>query len=815
MCLPTSLTPAVTLYHLRQAIRRLARERTFTLATVATLALGVGANVAVFAVVEAVLLRPLPYTNADELVILRHRDTRTNETKEFLALGDYVDLQKQAAPAFRAIAAYGSGRVTLYGEGDPVPLNALMGAAQLFDVLGVRPMHGRGFEAEDTRTGAGPVVVLGHELWRTKFNSDLAVIGRSIQVGTQQRLVIGIAPPELRFPPNATTDLILPMQLPTDAPAVRRSGWIMAMGRLAPGETVESATAHLDRLSRQFETDFPEGSAATRYYSQSLRDALVGNTRLALLLLLGAVGLVLLVACANVANLLLVRTLARRREMAVRMALGASRGRLFAQLLAESLVLSIVAGAVGLVMAHVGTRALIALVPPSVSAPGLQDVAINGFVLAFALGVVLLTTLAFGVVAALSVRTGGMFSAALATRGATAGTRARRVASMLVAGEIAMAVLLLVGAGLVLRTFDTVMRIDPGFSTSNIMTLGVALPIDRYNQDIPARQAFYTRAMDAIRALPGVRDVGVASVMPLTGNNWTQPFVRPDQPMRPGERPPDVGWQVASGGFFRALDIPLTAGRYFDPAVDRPDGNPVVIISESVRKQYFAADENPIGRMVGEGDDRAEIVGVVGDIRRVDLRAELSADMYLPFETFYGAQTTFYVASDGDPASLATPMRAALRAIEPSVTFGEAQTLAQVAAQSEGVTRLIVWLLGVFATTALLLASVGIYGVMSYIVRQRTKEFGIRLALGATRADIMRLVMTHGIAIAVAGTVTGLVVGIGAARVLRSVLFGVTSSDPGTLLVASAVLVLTAALACWIPARRAIAVDPARTLAEE
>ena len=799
-------------HHLRHAVRRLVRERSFTFATVATLALGVGANVAVFAVTEAVLLRPLPYEQPDELVILRHKEVATGITKEFLAVGDYVDMEKESR-SFQAVSAYGTTDVTIFGEGDPFRVNALLGSSQLFDVLRVRPLLGRGLEPGDSREGAGPVVVLGYELWRTRFNADSGIVGRSIQVGPLPRLVVGIASPGLRFPPNAATDVVVPLPLPAAAPEQRRGNWLMAVARLGPGVTVERATADLATLAKRFEADFPQSNRGITYYAVSLRDELVGDTSTALLLMIAAVGVVLLIACVNVANLLLVRSMGRRREMAVRTALGASRRHLAGQLLMENGVLALVSGVVGVAIAHFATRALITVVPETVSAPGLADVTINGYVLAFALAIVALTTIGFGMVASLSVRGDVSSGNALTTRGDTISTRAGRAATALVTGEVALAVMLLVGAGLVMRTFATVMAVDPGFRTDDIMTVNVALPADRY-ESAEARRGFYDRAFAGARALPGVREVGAAAVTPLTGNNWTQPFLRPEQPPRPGERAPEVGWQVASGGYFRAMGIPLRAGRLFDES-DRLEGRRVVIISESVRKLHFAVGEDPIGKTVGQGDDASEIVGVVGDIRRAGLRDELRADMYLPFERTYGAQTTLFVRTSSDAVALLAPLQGALREIEPQIVFTESRTMSAVAEQSEGVTRLMLWLLGVFAVSALALAAVGIYGVMSHIVRQRTKEFGIRLALGATRGDILRQVMTYGVGIATVGTAAGLAIGLGSAHALRSVLYGISSSDPATLSIAALVLVATALFACYLPARRAIAVDPARTLVDE
>jgi len=389
---------------------------------------------------------------------------------------------------------------------------------------------------------------------------------------------------------------------------------------------------------------------------------------------------------------------------------------------------------------------------------------------------------------------------------------ARRATSALVVVEIALAIVLLVGAGLILRSFVRLLAVDPGFRAERVMTMGIAVPSDRY-KDADSRRAFYDRASAALRALPDVRDVGTAVVMPLTGNNWTVGFERVEQPVAAGARPPEVGWQVASGGYFRALQIPLVAGRLFDET-DTPHTRPVVIISEAVQRRFFP-HESAIGRLIQSGDGPAEIVGVVGNIRRADLRDEPRADLYFPAERGPGNQMTLFVGTTADPAGVLPSLQAALRAIEPSIAFLEARTLSDVAAASMQVTQLALWLLGLFAVISISLAAVGIYGVMSYVVRQRTREIGTRVALGATGRDIAWLVMRQGAAIAACGTVLGLAASLVASRSLAAILFGLSTSDPATLAVSAGALIAATVAACYGPARRAVRVDPARTLADQ
>jgi putative ABC transport system permease protein len=798
-------------YALRHAIRRLGREPGFTLAVVLTLALGVGANVTVFAVVEAALLRPLPYADADRLVTLNHRDERTGITKPYNALGDVIDLGRQQ-DVFDAFGAYGSGEATIFGEGDPFRVSALVASAGAFTALGIRPILGRGIRPEDGVPGAGPVMLLGYDLWQERFRGDSAVVGRTVRIDDEERQVVGIVPRGFRFPPTASTEVIASMTLPEQAPEQRRSGWLFALGRLAPGKTIAAAASEIATMSRRLERDYPRDNQATTYFLLPIRDALVGSTKQALVLLLSAVAVVLLIACVNVANLLMARSLGRRREMAVRMALGAGRLQLAGQLLAECLVLAVLAAGVGAAIAHWGAQWLVAMVPRSVDLPVQDGVRLNGLVLGFTLFLAVATALAFALIAALSLRLERSLGTLVVAGRASMSARARRAMGGLVVGEIAFAVVLLIGAGLILRTFAGLIAVDPGFRFDRLMTLELALPSDRYGE-VGARQGFYDRAFAALRAVPGVSEVGTAVVVPLTGNNWTVPFERTDRLVPQGERAPDVGWQVASAGFFRALQIPLVEGRLFDER-DRPGSPAVVVVSEAVQRRFFPG-ESAVGKTLKLGDQTLEIIGVVGNIRRAGLDDEARADLYFPFEQNYGGQITLFVRTEGDPASSVGAMRAAVRGVEPNAVFVSSRTMAEVASESVQTTRLLLRLLAAFAATALLLAAVGIYGVMWYVVGQRAREIGTRIALGAGPRDIIWLVLRQGALIATAGTAAGVLVGLVAARALRSILFGVSATDP-VILGSAALLLMAAALAaCYLPARRALAVDPARTLKAE
>ncbi|MEO8678628.1 MAG: ABC transporter permease [Vicinamibacterales bacterium] len=811
---------AMLLQDLRRALRLFRLESGFTAAAVLTLALGIGANTALFAVVEAVLLRPLPFSNAGDLVIIKHRDKNTGLAKEFLAIGDFVDLRTQET-SLETLVAYGGVTATMLGGPEPVRLEGLSAAPDLFDTLRVQPAMGRFFTADDSRQGAQPVVVIGYELWQTQFGSDPNILSRSVQFASARRLIVGVAAKGFHFPPGAATDVIFPATVPPAAPAQRKSGWVFGVGRLKPGQTIETARADFERLSQQFERQFPEQNRGSLYYVEPIRDALLGDTKRPLLLLLGAVGFVLLIACANVGNLLLARSLARQQEMSVRMALGAGWGRLAAQVLTEALVLSMTGAAIGVAVAWKGAPALASLIPQSPELtgvtqsshiPGLEAVGLNGWVLAFSVSAAIVSAVIFGAISCLTFMHGEQRQALNATRRTTMGAAARRAASALVTAEIALAAVLLIGAGLTLRSFANLVSVDPGFRTANVLLVNVSLPNGRYPTP-ESRRAFYDRAFSDLIALPEIDDAGAAAVTPLTGNNWTVGFERVEHPLAKGERPPEVGWQSASGGYFRTLDIPLRSGRLFDNR-DAAPAPGVVIISEEIARQYFP-NEDPVGRRVRGGDGEVEIVGVVGNIHRASLADRPRADMYFPFEHDPDRATTLFVRTTGDPAQALPAVRTVLRRIEPGLVVYGTRTLDEVASASAAVTQLAMRLLAGFAVVALVLAAIGIYGVMAYSVKQRTRELGTRVALGASRGDIIRLMMRQGAVMTLVGLVAGVAGGLAAARSLSVVLYGVPPSDPIALSAAAALLSATALAACYLPARRAARVDPAQTLAAE
>jgi putative ABC transport system permease protein len=797
-------------HDVRQALRIFRREPAFATAAILTLTLGIGANTALFALVDAALLRPLPFDRADELVVLRYRDTTAGLTKPDINLGDFVDL-RQRQRSLESLAAYGAYQSTLYGQGEPRFIEGAVVTPDALDALGVRPVLGRTLREEDARQGAPPVALISAELWRTVFGSDPDVVSRSVQLGATRAMVVGVMPPGFRFPTLQRADVIVPEALPNEPPTPRKSGWLYGMGRLRPGVTLQGAAADLATISQQMEREHPEENRGSMYEVRSLRDTLVGDTRRPLLLLLAAAGFVLLIACANVGNLLLARALGRQQELAVRVALGASRRRLILDVLTEGLALAIAGGLAGVAVASFAAPVLAALIPNPGFMPALEHPSIDVAVLLFAVGAAVVSSMTFSAVACVSLLRGGDHAAALGQRRGTMTPGARRAASSLVAGEIALAVVLLAGAGLTLLSFNKLLSVDPGFNPAGVLTVEFALPDGRYQAD-EARRAFYQRAFADIAAVPSVRAVGAAQVTPLTGNTWAGPLQRVDRPRAAGERGPEVGWQMASRGYFAALQIPLRSGRLFDP--HDASGPAVVIISQATADRYFPG-ESPLGHRIDMGDEKPEIVGVVGNIRRTSLVSEPWADMYVPFEKVAIPSVTMFIRTTGDPVAVLPAVRAAVRRIEPDAIFHGARTLSDIAEESAAATRLASRLLAGFASIALLLAATGVYGVMSYSVRRRSRELGTRLALGASPADITRLVLRQAGVLAGVGLTVGTAAALVLARTLTALLFGVPPWDPLTLASAAGLLAAATLAASYLPARRAARVDPVAILASE
>jgi putative ABC transport system permease protein len=811
---------------LRYAIRSFRRAPAFALLAVLTLALGVGANTAIFAVVDAVLLRPLPYPEADRVVTIVNRWQGSPEAD--LSPAEYFDYREQTA-GFEAVAAYSPGALVITGGEQPERVPAGFASASLFRVLGVSPRLGRAFTAEEDRPDASPVAVLTDAFWRSRFGADPSVIGTTITLNAEPATIVGVMPAGFRVPADFggadPAAVFVPLGIDRSTVPNRGSHFLEGYARLAPGTSLDAAddaiAAVADRFVRQFTDAYP-ADMAFGVSLVPLRETIVGPVRRALLVLLGAVGFVLLIACANVAALVLSRADARRRELAVRAALGAGRRRLLRQLVVESLVLAAAGGAVGVLLAAWATGALIGLTPPDI--PRLEAVGIDLRVVGFAVLATLATALLFGLAPALqasrldlygSLREGG--------RGGTGGRAAGRVRGALVIAEIALALLLLAGAGLLGRSFLALSAVDPGYETENVLTFRISLPSASYPETAEVID-LVDRFAQRLTTLPGARAAGAVTNLPLTGSLGDLNFYPEGRIIAEGGVSPRADWQVVTPGYFDAVGMRVLRGRAIGPE-DHADAPGVVVISRSLAARFWPG-EDPIGQRFtlggGAGPGVVSVVGIAEDVRHAALSNEPRPEMYLPHAQFRFWNTgevvrslTFAVGTAGAPASLAAGARSALSALDPSLPMSALQTMEQVRAASVARPRFLAALLAVFAAVALVLAAVGVYGVMAYAVSRRTQEVGIRVALGARPADVLRLVVAQGMVLALAGIAIGLAGALALSRVLASLLFRTAPTDPLTLAAVSVGLAAVALMACWIPARRATTVDPLVALRAE
>ncbi len=793
---------------LRYALRQLRSHPGFAAVVLLTLGLGIGANTAMFSVVDAVLLRPLPYPEANRLVLLQgHKEGIGNESA---SVPDFLDWKAQSR-SFSGMTAFAGASLNLAGsEGRPPErLIAARVTSDFFRTLGVGPSPGRGFTREEDRAGAGKVVVLGRSLWKDRFGGDPDVIGRAVTLNGEPYTVVGIAAPGFQFPSWAQAWTPVAPQ-PGSPGQGRRSDFLGVVGRLAPGVTLRTARAEMTAIGRRLERQYPATNTGWSVAVTSLRERIVGDVRPALLVLLGAVGLVLLIACANVANLLLARGAARGRELALRSALGARRGRLIGQLLAESLVLSLLGAALGVLLAYWGTRALVGLDPGAL--PRLGEVRIDGLVLLFALGAAVLTAAVFGLAPALRLARPDL-RRALVEGGRSSGMRGGGFLDRgLVAGQVAVALVLLVGAGLLIRSFARLEGVDPGFRARGVLTARVSLPESRYPDD-PRMREFWNGLLARLGKLPGVTAAGATSDLPLQSGSYLS--FRIEGRPAPG---PDVVQDAvvcAEGGdYFRSLGISLVRGRLPD-ARDGPEGRPVAVVDRAMARRYWGHDD-PIGdRISFDGTRWYTIVGIVGDVRTESLDRPGYPHAYLSYRQSPRHGMALTLRTDGDPAALAGPVRAAVGDIDPTLPVYSVHTMREIVATSILGPRFDVVTLGAFAGLALLLALIGIYGVLSYAVTRRLRELGIRMVLGADRGATLRYVLRLGMIPVLTGIAIGLVGALLSVRVLSGLLYGVAPLDPVTFLLVPAALAAVAALACWIPARRATRVDPIHALRNE
>jgi len=791
---------------IRFAFRQLRRNPGFTMIALVTLALGIGANTAIFSVVRGVLLRELPYVEPDRLMKVYSKIDRGVIS---VSPADFNDWRREST-RLSALAASSEGTVNLTGSTSAERFTQARVSANMFQLLGVRVAFGRTFAPGEDAPDAPRVVILSDGLWRGRFGADPSIVGKSIWLDDFPTQVIGVAPAEMRYPSPVDMWLTTRFDQQDLSDASRGARWIDVVGRLAPGTTLEQAQSEMKAIARRIELKDPKHNTGYSTQLFPLREDMVGSVRPALIVLLAAVGLVMLIACANVASLMLGRTAARESELAVRTALGAGRGRLVRQLLTESCCLALAGGGLGLALALWGTRVLLSLAPTDI--PRLYNVRIDPSVLLFTLGMTALAALFFGSIPALQA------SAAQAVMHLRAGDRgshtrpgSARARNALVVAEITLALMLLVGAGLLIKSFSRLREVDPGFAAARVSTFTVTLSPVKY-ATLEQQRTFSKTLLDAVHRIPGVDSAAVTFGLPLSGTSFQLSYDVAGRPAPPPNAEPRAQVRIVSPGYFATVGIPLVRGRAFTDA-DRP-GNPrVMVVSEETVRRYFPG-EDPIGKRIdfgwGRDGDRlsGEIVGVVGDVRQHGLSEAVTPHAYAAWDQWPLDEITVVMRSRGDPAVALKAARAAVASLDRDLPVYDAFTLESMIDRALGQPRFYVLLLSIFASLAVVLAVVGIYGVIAYTVQQRTREIGIRIALGASRERVVGMVVRRGLLLAAVGIAFGSAGAYAMTRLLQSLLYGVGARDPMTFVAVAALLGVVAVLASWLPATRAARVDP-------
>jgi putative ABC transport system permease protein len=798
---------------LRYAVRSLRRQPGFALSAIGTLAVGIGATAAIFTIVNAVVLRPLPYPEPERMVAVLNFFSARGARSASISAPDFNDWREQSR-SFDALAYYAGGEtsVTLDGSGDYATVMRV--TPGFFQVLGVRARLGRLLTPEEERPGGPLAAVVADAFWRRRLGADPAAIGRTMKFGERVYEIVGVLAPEVRFP--ARTDIYYPAWIVPETTS-RSAHNYRVIGRLGSGVSLAQANEDLMAIARRLEQQYPTSNGGKLAVVVPLGDQMVADVRQTLFVLLAAVALVLIIACANVANLLLARATVRSREMVVRAAVGAGRGRLVRQLLTESVLLALVAGLAGILLAGAALSALLAMAP--VDLPRLDEVRVDGAAIAFALAASLLASVLFGLAPAVQT-SGADLAQGLRTsgKGAAAGIQGERVLGAFVVAEIALAVVLVCGAGLLGRSLAALASVDMGFETERLLVMRTAVPIARFDE-APRATAFYRDLLPDLAAIPGITSVAGVTSLPTAvrsnGGYWIEGGPGPEQL---GIKSPQAILTVVTPNYFRTMGIPIRAGRDFTDA-DRRDAPPVAIVNESLAQAAFGG-QDPIGRRLANGLDLREfmtIVGVVADVRTWGPSRPAQAEVYMPYEQHPGPATSLVLVArttTPDPLALVTPVRGAIQRRNPDVPI-RAEMMDTTMELASATPRFRTFLVFVFASVALLLSMIGVYGVMAYIVSHRVPEIGLRMALGASPGDVLRLIVGQGGRLAVAGLAMGLVLAFGASRAAESLLFGVTPGDP-TVLVAVVVVVSVAALsACYLPARRALAVEPMTALRNE
>jgi putative ABC transport system permease protein len=779
----------------------------FTLVAILALALGIGANTAIFSVVNGVLLRPLPFKDPDRLVWAQGADLTTGETGGKISPPDFLDYREQNR-VFEHFAAVQYISFTLTGDAaEPERVTGARVSADFFETLGIMPVKGRAFLAEEEREGSNRVAVISHGLWQRRFGADPNLVGKTVDLSGQSIVVVGIMPAGFQFP--SEVEVWSPIPFGGKETSMRRTHFLDAVGRLKPGVKIADAQADITSVARRLEQQYPETNTNYGMGLTLLPEQIVGEMRRTLFVLLAAVGFVLLIACANVANLSLARGASRGKEIAIRVAMGASRSRVVRQLLTESILLAALGGVLGLLLAVWGVDMLVALSPEDL--PRVKEVTIDPRVLSFSLLISILTGVLFGLAPALSFSRGGDLNETLKEGGRASGaaTGHNRMRSLLVVAEVALSLMLLVGAGLLIKSFLKLSKVETGFDARSVMTMRISLPQTKYTEP-QRRAAFYEQLLERTRALPGVEAAGVISELPLSGqNNDTYFTIEGKPPAAPGSEDRLANFRTASPDYFRAMGIPLIRGRFFNDG-DREGAPHAVIISETFARRFFP-DEDALGKRltIDLGEPwTGEIVGVVGNIRHFSLATEPFREMYMNIAQTPRGSVNLVVRTRSDPAALTAAIKQEVQGLDRDLPIYNPKTMEQRVSESAAAPRFRTLLLALFAALALVLAAVGIYGVISYSVTQRTHEIGIRMALGAGRRDILKLVLGHGVVLTLIGVAIGLVGAFMLTRIMATFLFGVSATDPLTYTLVSLLLLAVALVACYVPARRAMRVDP-------
>jgi len=806
--------------NLRYAIRLLGNNPGFALVVVLTLALGIGANTAIFSVVYSALLRPLPYREPGKLFHLGESRIQADNSTDGAQVSypDYLDW-KRTAKSVQSFAAYSGDAFTLAGNGEPKNIFAAQVTPSFFATLGVKPALGRDFLEDEMQSDGPHVAILTNGFWHTEFGGNADIIGSVIQLDGKPATIVGVLPHDFEFAPARSAPLWVPIHQTGDLITRRSLHWLSVLGRLAPGFSPAQARAEMQGVSVQLTQEFAKENASIFFVMEPLNQQIVGKIQPILLILLGAVGFVLLITCANVANLLMTRSIGRRKEFAVRSVIGASRASLLSQLLTESLLLSFVGAGVGLLGAQWGVNLLVAAIPETQlkAMPYLRDAGINFPVLLFLCAVTVLTGILFGLAPGLDASRTSLNDALKdETRGGTSAGHAR-LRNTLVIAEISISLVLLVGAGLLLKSLHVLLKQNPGFNVHNVLTFLVNLPDSSYPSEktppyySPAAVRFDHEFTGRLRSLPGVVDVGQTSAMPISGGSGTIRFVIEGRPTALG-REDECQIIAVSTGYFPTLKIPLADGRFFT-ANDTKDTEGVVVVSRAFVKAYLPG-ENPIGKRIrftySAKNPFLRIVGVAADTASIDIAAPLPAIIYTANDQGPSTFLGYLVRTAGEPSAFVGAARAALQEMDPQLPLIQPQSLEEVAAQSPSVflRRYPSYLIGCFAALAVILAIVGLYGLIAHMVLQRTREIGIRVALGAQRRDILRMVLRQGIRATLAGVAIGVLAGLALTRLLSSLLYGVTPRDWLTFSGVTVLVLVVALAACAIPARRAMRVDP-------